>query len=310
MSTSTEATLEQPTNSSSSLVIAARILEALIGAVLIFAAWSKAADLANSIKQVLDYKIISNHTLAALGVWLLIAVESALGGALIVGYRRKLFVPATYLMFAVFLSALGWAWYSGATADCGCFGSWVKHTPQQALMYDLGFMIVLTIAQIFTWRQPQQKTVSQLGLIALTVVLGLGVAGYASLTPPQQPNLFQSLKVTGLTTDFRKGTIIFVVMDTGCTHCQANTPKFNQLFDNTATLPPLVAVCPNSELEIKDFQRIFKPKFPLGVISNDDFFSLLKGGDTPRVFLLKDSKILKIWDVEAPSEAEIKASLL
>ncbi len=143
---------------------------------------------------------------------------------------------------------------------------------------------------------------------------------YASFSPRQssdpvvrlqvtQPNPFQNIVVSGLNVDLQKGLQVVVLMDTGCDHCQASVPRFNEIFEQSTIFPPLTAICSNSALDVKDFQRKFTAKFPIGRISAEDFLKLLEKGDTPRLFLLQDGKVLKIWDKECPSNDELKGSL-
>jgi uncharacterized membrane protein YphA (DoxX/SURF4 family) len=304
--------------------IAARLMEILVGGVLLVAGLIKAYEMLDSVKQILSYNIITQPTLVTIAVWLLVVVECALGAALVVGYLRKYVVASTAALFAVFLTFISWSWYTGSTANCGCFGSKFQHSPKEAFIFDailLGFLIA---TQILAWKKMKESISNQswkLIIVIATVVLGLGVSTYASFSPKQssdpvlrlqvtEPNLFENIAISDLDNiDIRKGTQIVVLMDTGCDHCQANVPNFNQIFDDSANLAPLAAVCPNRADEVKGFQKKFNSKFPIGRISDTDFFKLLEKGDTPRVFLLKDSKVLKIWDAKSPTIDELKAAL-
>jgi uncharacterized membrane protein YphA (DoxX/SURF4 family) len=309
--------------------IAARVVEIIVGGVLLVAGLIKAYEMLDSVRQVLSYNIITIPVLVTVLVWLLVVGECGLGSALIVGYLRRYALIATFALFTVFLSFVGWSWYSGSTENCGCFGSKMKHSPKEAFIFDGVLVIALVITQLLNWQRDKDSKTSQgsgnnqtwkLATVIVSIVLGLGVATYASFSPKQsadpiirlnvtQPNPFQNVVVSGLTVDLQKGLQVVVLMDTACDHCQANVPQFNEIFEQPTNFPPLTAICSNSPLDVKDFQRKFNAKFPLGRISTEDFLKLLDKGETPRIFLLQDGKVLKIWDQQSPTNDELKIAL-
>lgn len=306
--------------------ITARVVEVVVGGVLLVAGLIKAYEMLDSVRQVIGYDIITTPALVTALVWLLVVSECAIGAALIVGYMRRYSLLATFAMFTVFLTFIGWAWATGSAENCGCFGSKLKHSPKEAFIFDLVLVIALALTEFLSWKKgknSENKEINptwKLATVAFSIILGLSVATYASFSPKQSSdpvlrlnvtdsNPFKNVVISGLTLDLQKGLQVVVLMDTGCDHCQANVPKFNEIFDQTNVLPPITALCSNSPLDVKDFQRKFSSKFPIGRISSEDFLKLLEKGETPRIFLLQDSKILKIWDKDSPNVDELKAAL-
>lgn len=316
----TEYSLEEKPVANDWRVIASRAMEAIVGLVLLAAGIIKALDPATFVKQIEAYKIVTSAGLITALAWIMIIIECALGAALIVGFQRRIVVPAALALLVVFLGALGWAWYSGATADCGCFGEWVKRTPQQALMEDLLMFGGLIAAMALNRREPTRLPMLRLAAVVVAAIVGLGITAIKSGSPTQssdpvarlearQPNLFNSLTISDMPVDIRYGDYLVIVMDTGCDHCQASVPAINKLYQQQRELASLIALCPNTPEEIKKFQDKFKSQFPIGRISEPDFFRLLDQGTTPRTFLLRDAKIMKFWEVDIPTEAQIKGSL-
>ena len=80
-----------------------------------------------------------------------------------------------FVLFLIFLAVLGWAWHTGATADCGCFGAWVKRTPQQALLEDLFMLAGLTAAWVLNRREAIGHSSLKLAAVVMATILGLGV---------------------------------------------------------------------------------------------------------------------------------------
>ena len=300
--------------------LAARLIEAALGAVLLSAGLIKAYEPLDFARQISDYRIIAAPALVGVTAWVMIVVECALGAALLAGYRRRVSLVAAMILILAFLAAVAWAWATGATADCGCFGSWVKRTPAQAFIEDL----VLLGAAVAAWSLSKQEPTRRRRLRALAVgvamAVGLTLTALASRSPRQsadpavrllaqvpEQRPFASLAASDLPADLGRGSHLVALIDTGCDHCRASMPALNRLAGLSEGLPAVAALCPNTEDEAARFREKFGLRFPLGRVSRGDFLRLLERGQTPRLFLLRDGAVVKIWDGNVPTEAEIKA---
>jgi hypothetical protein len=157
-----------------------------LGGVLLVAAWAKALD-PSSFAELIRQEGL-DLVLSAEGVAMIaLALEVALGAALLLGVRR-LWVLAPACLLVVFFVALNARAYWRAahgllddSAGCGCFGNLVERTPAEAFWQDLGLLVpalllaflgrptgapfpsrrvvatvILTVgAVIFTWKSPQ-----------------------------------------------------------------------------------------------------------------------------------------------------------
>ncbi len=300
--------------------LVARGLEALIGGILLLAGLLKAWEPLGFVQQITEYKIITAPGVVKALAWLMIAIECGLGMALIVGFRRRITVPLAGVLFVFFLSTIGWAWVSGATEDCGCFGSWVKRTPAQAFVEDLLMLAALGVAWFLHRREAGNYHRLRLGLVSTAVLVGLAVTGWSSQSARQSSDPvvrlqaqaqspFSNLTVALVPVDLSKGTHLVILLDTGCSHCQASVPGFNQLMVQSQNAPPLTALCSNFEEEVKMFRKTYQPGFPLGIVARPDFMKLLDGGGTPRTVLVKDGFILHVWDGDVPTVAQLEQLL-
>ncbi|MFQ3638931.1 MAG: hypothetical protein SNJ62_02840, partial [Chloracidobacterium sp.] len=70
--------------------------------------------------------------------------------------------------------------------------------------------------------------------------------------------------------------------------------------------PTFVALCSNEDWRRKFFVQRFSAKFELGEISKDDFKRLLADGDTPRLVLLRNGKVLATWNIDPPTPEEVR----
>ena len=55
---------------------------------------------------------------------------------------------------------------------------------------------------------------------------------------------------------------------------------------------------------VSSFIARFKAEFPLGRVSFDNFRKLFERGQPPRLLLVNDGSLLKIWDGQVPTLAE------
>jgi hypothetical protein len=132
---------------------------AVLGGVLLFAAWAKAIDPAAFADQIhtqgLDFLLPARAiALAAL------ALETGLGLALLLGVRKTwVLVPAT-LLVVFFLGLTARAWWLAAHGllaageSCGCFGNLVQRTPAQAFLEDLLLLVPALAAWAGRERRP------------------------------------------------------------------------------------------------------------------------------------------------------------
>ena len=296
----------------------ARILEGLIGALLLAAGLLKAYEPLSFAQQIGEYQIVTAPALIKVLAWILIAVECGLGAALIAGVWRRLAIPAAAVLLLGFIGAVGWAWWTGATADCGCFGSWAKRTPAQAMAEDV-LMLAAVCGAWFLYRgEPANHRRVRVGIVTAALLAGVTMTVIASnsarqssdplvrlQTQTKQPSPFDKLSVEGLPLKLENGNRLVALIDTGCQHCQASVPELNKVAAQSDKLPPLVALCSNSAREVELFQQKFGAQFPVGQISYEDFTRLFDRGQPPRIFLLRDGAVIKIWEGQVPGETEI-----
>ena len=123
---------------------------AVLGGVLLFAVWAKAIDPSSFAEQIHTQKL--DFLLPSSGIALIaLALETALGLALLLGVRKLWVLIPTALLIVFFLSLTGREWYLAshgllaAGASCGCFGNLVQRTPAQAFWQDLAMFLPLLL---------------------------------------------------------------------------------------------------------------------------------------------------------------------
>lgn len=298
-------------------IIARRIFAAVVGIILLAAAVLKSYDIELFMRQIKDYGIISDHLQLIICAWGLIIAEFVLGAALIVYYRPRIFVPLSIALFCVFIGATLWAWITGVTEDCGCFGSWVERSPGGAMIEDL----FITGALFIAWPGRDYKAgagsfaglliviASLIAGITLPVVYGAPVQdllGIKTGDGGEDENIFS---VQGLEDiDMEKGPYLFVLVGADCQHCRDSVKDFNRIAKKDG-LPEIIGLSMDYKEDIDVFIEDLEPAYPVLQISEDEFYRLLGMGTTPYSILVNDRQVIRTWDEEVPAAAEIAGAL-
>jgi len=277
------------------------ILTCLVGLVLLVSGLQKSFEVDLFIRQIGDYDIISNPVLILLGAWGIIIVEFCLGTALILNYRPKIAIPPAVLLLLVFIGATGWAWYTGATDDCGCFGSWVERTPAEAMIEDIVFLGFLLFGWVFNKTSRNWPFHLKEGLLALALIIGFTLPLLTGTLPDRINRLISGpveegkeiFNLHGFSShDLSKGRYLVVVMATDCSHCRALMEDLIIIGDEDE-LPPVIALVMNDEEQIEDFIDEFDLEFGLYQVPDDDFWRLLEDGEIPRTILIDNGIIIQ-----------------
>ena len=157
-----------------------------LGGVLLVATWAKAADPGAFAEQIrleqLDF-LFSARTVTLVAL----ALEAGLGTALFLGLRRLwILIPATLLVsFFMFLTGRNYWLVANGLRDpdaaCGCFGSLVDRTAQEAFWQDL-LMLVPPLALAYWGRLVNSEGLPWRRLAAACLMV-VGVLVYAGTDP-------------------------------------------------------------------------------------------------------------------------------
>jgi thiol-disulfide isomerase/thioredoxin/uncharacterized membrane protein YphA (DoxX/SURF4 family) len=291
------------------------ILSTIVGLVLLVSGLQKSFEIDLFIRQIRDYQIIANPLLIILGAWCLITFECCLGAALAVNFQPKIAVPLGSLLFLIFMAATGWAWHTGATNDCGCFGSWIERTPKEAMLEDVVLFCFLMIA--WKWNRSFRKWPHFMKefLVAIAFLLGLSlplIVGpvidriTSALTGPAKEG-FENFVLNFPEKDLSVGKHIIFIMATDCPHCRAEMENLNKIAEDKE-LPDVIAFVMNNKEQCDEFIFEFEPAFKIYQIKDDDYWRLLGDGEIPRTILINDGLVIKKWDLTPPDIDTLKAA--
>lgn len=242
--------------------------------------------------------------IGALAVFILPVVETGLGVALIGNWQRRWVFPLAIGMMGVFIALTGHAWQQGAEINCGCFGTLTERTPGEALVEDLVMMAALLLAWSrggTRWIPSWANTRLVLGAAAVSLVLVL--IGYL----PESDRIASSdlkagvtltdLELTGTSVELSSGTYLVELFSPRCGRCAMAVPKLNH-WSETPGVPPIVALhtFPPDSPHLADFVRQLEPKYEIASISSSDWKRLTWRHGWPRLALVRDGVILRVWE--------------
>ncbi len=235
--------------------------------------------------------------------------------ALLIFYRPKIILGVTALLWVGLSCLTAWAWLSGATDECGCYGPWLKTTPDNAFLENLLFLS-LTLA---SWKGSRGSTIegNRKGALSVAVGCAIGLAlpllmGFpiSDMIHPEsggpRGDIIEEINVNG-TKDLiqGQGARVVVIMGTDCLHCRELLPQLDDLAAY-GNLPPMAALTKNSEAEVQRFMAEFEPCFPIGRVGEKDFWRLLGKSKMPKIMLVQDGRMQKVWEGVVPSIDEFK----
>ena len=156
----------------------------VLGAVFLFAGFAKFIDPDRFI-ELIDTKGLSLGLPPEVVAYAGIAVEVFLGVALLLGVRKLpiLLGSLALTVFFVVMSSIAYADSLSGAADsddgCGCFGAIIERTPAEAFWLDLGFLGLASLAFVGRPRSGVPWPKGRLAMAGLATVASLGIAAVA-----------------------------------------------------------------------------------------------------------------------------------
>ena len=303
-----------PSNAGTRYTWVFRLLAGAIGLLLLSAGLMKAMDMDLFIGQIRAYGIISDPMFIIIIAWGLITVQWVLGAGLILFYRPECVLPCTALLWLFLLAVTGWAWLTGVTQDCGCFGAWARQKPGMATLENLVFFT--TTLLVWKYRPALQTSPGRARGVIMAAAIAIGLvlplfSGLPSVSKYQDRadnfpfELARDIQIPGMARiDFKQGSHILFLMSTDCLHCREVLPGVDLLAE-AKELPRVIALSMNGDMERERFTKEYDPAYPVGQIKEDLFWRLLGMTDLPRFFLLRDGRVLKVWNQRVPKVEEV-----
>jgi thiol-disulfide isomerase/thioredoxin len=291
------------------------IISGATGFLLLAAAVMKAADMELFIRQITAYGLVTDPLLVTAGAWVMIAFQLTLGIALLLLYRPRISLSVAALLWLFLTGLTAYAWATGATDECGCYGSWLKSSPRQATIENLVFFgaALLGIALSRTLSPGRYSrtvwAVAAAPLVGLGLPLVFGFSVSAMIEPASRSANLGAAEVKGLEgIDLGRGSYLVVLLGTDCVHCKELLPDIDMLAEESG-IPKVVALSKDNEAQRKAFVEKYEPVFPIGQVSDKAFWRLLGNSRMPKILLVQEGKVRKVWDRTVPQKDTIQTTL-
>ena len=165
-------------------------------------------------------------------------------------------------------------------------------TPAESLMKNA----VLMMFALGAYRQrfdkrPQQKWVLGAALLiigSIWIVLPL---------PKPEAQLFREFshfEPQGRV-DLTQGEVLVAVFNLDCEHCQEAATALGQLTKEQSLPPIYVLFFQEGSTTVDQFETLTQTDFPYAFIDTTTFFDLI-GDSPPRLYFLRDGKVIQFWD--------------
>ncbi len=323
------------------------VLRIFIGCLFLFSGLTKLFPLLAFEVQLIVHGITSWFVVTWLSRFI-VAAEIFLGLSFFQkNYLKQFFVPAAIGLLIIFsVDLIHQIIVRGFGGDCGCFGQILTMTPLEALIKNIILISALIYLNSLLKEQSSTKILFPVSFILvsfLPVFLLFPPRHFLIKTGSlNQTSSFNSSndkstdktlgnsntksevqkkttvkKITNITSiknfshgvyaDLTKGENIVAMLSMNCGSCVEAGLEIGKL-KNEIKLPPVYYLLFGEQNQLAEFFNKTKVKFPYKILDEENFFSLAKGS-APRVFLLRNGKIIDEWDFKNFTVAALKQAV-
>ena len=272
-----------------------KTLQLLLAITFLFSAYTKAVGPGFFEITLMDQGIAPNRLIASYLARFFIGLEFALGFLMLLPFYIKQFMQFTFFLLGGFTLHLIYLWSIGDTDNCGCFGEMISMTPEQSIIKNI-IMLSIAIAVFKTAETKKIKKTIPVVFSAVTII------SMWIILPIPNHNEFPFDSFTHFETrgrvDLSSGEKLVAIFNLDCEHCQETAIELGKLKRSVENFPEFyVLYFQEGSTSVEDFESITQSSFPYDLIEVNTFFDLI-GDSPPRVYNLKDGKVLEIWDTD------------
>ena len=295
------------------LAVASRLGRVGLGVVFLAAGLLKAFDPAEFAHQMSGYGLVGPG-IAAVAAPLLIAFETTLGAALLVGFSTRATSAVAAGLLVAFIGLEAWGLAKGRTESCGCFGAYVQRTPGQVIAEDLLFLVLAALSFWGTRPRPRDPSSPPLRPSRAAAVSVIAVAALSlafALASPSLPidalvtRLSVGRSLSGLGIEGKvpaEGRHLVALLDLADPGTPAVAERLNALAGR-AGAPASLVLTPSSEEEKAAFLWSAVPAFEIRTVDRTVLKRLYRR--LPRFFVVDGGRVVSILDGAPPGPEDL-----
>jgi hypothetical protein len=274
----------------------------IVGAVFLVTGIVKALSSESFINQVFRYDL-PPRAVQPIAITF-IGLECTLGTALILHEFPEWLVPGTIGLIICLSVLTTWAVSTERTQDCGCYGGLFVVTPQNSLLLNLGYILLLDLAWFYPIADYQTKPWQW--IVALVVLPVSSLLGWRSQHKPlvdfsrlKPEKRWHSHWLKGNAETLQQGSHFVVFLGQDCPYCKKWVPLLN-VMNTQKNLPNVIAIMALNSEEIEAFKALHLARFPIASMDKLLFGYLVDS--FPISVLVEDGIIMNKWDGEIPNQ--------
>jgi len=274
-----------------------------VGAIFLITGIAKAINSKQFIQHIFRYRLLPRQTVIPVAISF-IALECALGAAIIFHIFPQWLVPGSILLLLGLSALTLWSTVSGRTEDCGCYGGLLIIPPKYSILLNLGYILLLGIA----WLNPSadHHTQTWQWVFCLLVLVSTSVLSWQSRNKPlvdfirlKVGNRWKRRWLKNSPHDLLKGSHFIVFLSQECPYCKRWVPFLN-VMSTQKDLPQTLGIMSLTREELEEFKDEQMVRFPL--VSMDKLLLGYMVDAFPTAILVEDGVITGKWIGTIPEE--------
>lgn len=279
------------------------LFSSLVGVVLLTSGLLKAVDAKTFSRQLARYRFVPpRHQRVAIAI--IIALECALGAALIVQCAPSLVLPSTMIVLAVLAAFTLWAEKHRHIEECGCYGGILVLTPMQSVGLDAVYIALVLLAwathPLATATEPWRVVaVAATGVIAGSLSTFSHREALVDLTRLRRGRRWNPNWIERGVHDITRGSHFVVFLSNDCPWCKRWVPLLN-ILGSQPDLPQVTGVMSIDDAEVEAFRKTYLVRFPIAYMKRKLSSAMLTA--YPTAALVENGTIVEKWEGKMPEE--------